>query len=492
MSRHKDNSTRNLTLDAPDTRYSKSYAIVVSTDTLNDGEWGTVVSFLSDRHPQATVLVYSDNNLQMVHSGLQAAMPRYVAFVCQPQECGRSFVAECHRVMRTLDNDPYIDAMWAIVTGIDAEYAIKSIDNEAVAQPFVIQRAINFTNIDQNLFESCFTFSDGEKGSWFGKNCPLDDGSGEEKDEGKEFPRAPAEIFTEKLNEMKPDLLITSGHGTEDYVEMPWSAGKLKVEEDGLVPLDENDEPVASVIESSSNPKVYLPIANCLIGHCKGPQCMATTFLGRLGVRQMCGYTVETWYGRAGWGTLDVWKSVPGRLSLADAYFLQQARMTYDLKSINPRLLQFKYDLSVYPGYTTVVEQLEKQFHFDNDNIDDDVLDKIYGLSYDRDTFVCYGDPAFVAKLDEEKNGDIVRTKFVRTGKTSHQFQIEFKDTETAQSFQGPIGSLFTNRIENYNIIGGFEYEPILSDNFLLILKANPRDKESTTIHIDFRATIIL
>jgi hypothetical protein len=46
-----------------------------------------------------------------------------------------------------------------------------------------------------------------------------------------------------------------------------------------------------------------------------------------MGVRQMCGYTVRTWYGRAEWGTLDLWKSVPGRLTLSDAYFLHQARM---------------------------------------------------------------------------------------------------------------------------------------------------------------------
>ncbi|UJR13687.1 hypothetical protein I4U23_000699 [Adineta vaga] len=491
MPHHKDHSSRHLTLDSPNTPYSQSYAIVATTSTINDSEWNSVVNFLLDRHPQATLFVYSNNNLKMIHSDLKAAMPRFVAFVCQPDQCGRLFVAQCHRLMRTLDNEPYIDAMWAIVTGINAEYAIKSIDNESVDQPFIIQRAINFTNVDQNLFESCFTFSDGKKGCWYGKNCGIDDGSGEEKEEGNEYPKAPAEIFTEKLNEMQPDLLVTSGHGTEDYVEMPWSVGKLKVEDDGLVPLDENAEPVAPAIESSTNPKIYLPIANCLIGHCKGPQCMVTTFLGRMGVRQMCGYTVETWYGRAGWGTLDTWKSVPGRLSLADAYFLHQARMTYDLKSINPRLLHFKFDLSVYPGYTTVVDQLEKQYHLDTDNIDDKILEQIYGLCYDRDTFVFYGDPSFIAKLNENKNGNQLTTKFLRTGKTTHQFQIEFKDVETAQNFQGPIGSIFTNRIENFNIINGFEYEPILSDNFLMILKPNPCDKNSTTIQIDFRGTII-
>jgi len=492
MSHHDtDDSTLNLTLDTPDTPYSKSYAIVVSSLTLNDSDWNNVVSFLSSRHPNAILIVYSNNDLKSIHSDLKAAMPRYVAFVCQPNECGRIFVAQCHRLMRTLDNDPYIDAMWSIITGINAEYAIKSIDNDSIVQPFIIQRAINFTEIDQNLFQSCFTFSDVKQGCWFGKQCGLDDGSGEEKDAGDEYPKAPAEIFINKLNEIEPDLFVTSGHGTEQSVELPWSSGKLQVEECGLVPLDENSEPVAPVIELSENPKIFLPIGNCLVGHCTGPQCMVTTFLGRMGVRQMCGYTVPTWFGRAGWGTLDLWKGLPGRLTLSDAYFLHQARMTYDLKSINPRLLQFKYNVNDDPSYETVVSQLDKRYHLDNRNIDDTILEQIYGLSYDRDTFVFYGDPAFLAKLNENKDQELLTTRFLRTGKTTHQFLIEYKDVEIAQSFYLPIGNLFTNRIENYNIINGFEYEPILSDNFLLILKPTPRDKESTIIKIDFRGTLI-
>jgi hypothetical protein len=489
---HKNHATENLTLDTPDTLYSKSYAIVVSTSTLNDSHWNNVVTFLFERHSNATLLVYSNNDLKTIHSDLKTAMPRFVAFVCQPEECGRLFVAQCHRLMRTLDKEPYIDSMWAIITGIDAEHAIKSIDNASVTQPFIIQRAINFTNVDQNLFESCFTFSDAKKGCWFGKNCGLDDGSGEEKDEGNEYPKPAAQIFQDKLNEIHPDLLVTSGHGTEQSVEMPWSSGTLEVREHGLVPLDENSEPMASTIETSLNPKIFLPIANCLVGHCSGPQCMVTTFLGRMGVRQMCGYTVRTWYGRAGWGTLDLWKSVPGRLSLADAYFLHQARMTYDLKSLNPRLLNFKFDLNNEdPGYETVVEQIDKEYHFDKDNMDDNVLENIYGLSYDHDTFVCYGDPAFLATLDENKNEKLLTTKFLCTGKNTHQFVIEYKDVDTAQNFQLPVGSLFTNRIESYNIINGFEYEPILSDNFLLLLKPTPRDKQNIIIKIDFRGTII-
>ncbi|CAF3042227.1 unnamed protein product [Rotaria sp. Silwood2] len=50
-----------------------------------------------------------------------------------------------------------------------------------------------------------------------------------------------------------------------------------------------------------------------------------------------------------------------------------------------------------------------------------------------------------------------------------------FGGVEIVQSFHLSIGNLFTNRIENYNIINGFEYEAILADNFLILLKPTPR-----------------
>src|SRR5256885_1506314 len=83
----------------------------------------------------------------------------------------------------------------------------------------------------------------------------------------------------------------------------------------------------------------------------------------------------------------------------------------------------------------------DQQYHFDKDNFDDKILQHIYGLSYDRDTFVFYGDPAFIAKFNENNNEKLLTTKFLRTGKTTHQFIIEYKDIDTAQNFHLPIGN---------------------------------------------------
>ena len=166
--------------------------------------------------------------------------------------------------------------------------------------------------------------------------------------------------------------------------------------------------------------------------------------------------------------------------------------MAYDLKAINPRLLDFQFDLAGEdPGYETIVEQLDETYHLQKDHLDEKVLHEIYGLTYDRDSFVFYGDPAFLTKLDDFYDEPLLTTTFLRTGENTHQFIIEYKDVETAQQDRRPIGNVFTSRIAKYNIINGFEYEPILADNFISIRKTKPRDAQSKTITIDFRGTII-
>ena len=73
----------------------------------------------------------------------------------------------------------------------------------------------------------------------------------------------------------------------------------------------------------SPNAKVYLPIGNCLMGHIDGPDAMALAWMNDVGVKQMIGYTVPTWFGYAGWGMLDYFVEQPGRYSLTEAFFCQ-------------------------------------------------------------------------------------------------------------------------------------------------------------------------
>lgn len=43
--------------------------------------------------------------------------PRFMAVVARPEEIDRVLVNDLHRLSRRLDDDPYGDCIWGIVTG---------------------------------------------------------------------------------------------------------------------------------------------------------------------------------------------------------------------------------------------------------------------------------------------------------------------------------------------------------------------------------------
>ncbi len=119
------------------------YCIVVSKATAGDRQWNAVVAVLRDKH-SAEVLVY-DKSLHETRDSLRHTMPRYVCFVARPTEAGRQFVAQVHELTRQLDDDPYTDALWGIITGYDAEAALQIVRQK---EPLVIRRVAAATEIE--------------------------------------------------------------------------------------------------------------------------------------------------------------------------------------------------------------------------------------------------------------------------------------------------------------------------------------------------------
>ena len=149
--------TRSLTADVRTTE--RGYAVVVSKTTQADNEWRPVVDALAAKH-QAIVVGYS-TDVEESLTELQRQFPRYICFVATPAEATKDFVARVHRLTRKLDDDPYTDALWGILTGYDAKCALR-IAREAA--PLVIQRAASGTEI---ALDHC------DEGVWYsGRNRP--------------------------------------------------------------------------------------------------------------------------------------------------------------------------------------------------------------------------------------------------------------------------------------------------------------------------------
>lgn len=103
------------------------YVVAVEKGTDADPAWHAVVDALKAKHA-AEVLVYDGNaNLHALLPGLKESKPKHVCFVTKPETAGRDLVVKAAQLLRQIDDDPYGDAIWGIVTGYSAEDALKVV-----------------------------------------------------------------------------------------------------------------------------------------------------------------------------------------------------------------------------------------------------------------------------------------------------------------------------------------------------------------------------
>ena len=101
---------------------AKDYAVVVSKATHANKDWEPVVNALVKKY-KAKVIEF-EGNVGGVLGELRAQFPRYTCFVATPKEATGAFVAQVHQLTRKLDEDPYTDTFWGVLTGFDAANAL--------------------------------------------------------------------------------------------------------------------------------------------------------------------------------------------------------------------------------------------------------------------------------------------------------------------------------------------------------------------------------
>jgi len=418
------------------------YAIVVSQKTRDTPGWQEVVDALQQKHPQARQLVYSGKPADLLAT-LQRDHPRYTCFVATPAEAGRDFVLAIHALCRAYDDDPYTDTRWAILTGHDAANALRIARHST---PLTIRKVASGTAIALEMIE---------QGGWYDE---LEAGKKVWKEAGAEPVQSRVRQDTTKalvdtLNLWQADCFIASGHATEHDWQLGYryKNGYFKCEKGVLYGEDTNQQrhPV-----SSPNPKVYLPIGNCLMGHIDGADAMALAWMNSAGVNQMIGYIQPTWFGYAGWGTLDYFIEQPGRYTLIEAFFANHHALVHRLQS----------------------EPASQ------------------GLIFDRDHVAVYGDPAWIARMAPqpcrwaqrltEESGTFTLTITPNRGRES------FLPVNTNGSQRGgrPVVAYLPERhTGKARILQGNEHKPVITDDFILI--PNPGqdyDGHEMTIRVKF------
>lgn len=451
------------------------YAVILSEATAASTEWKKVAETLADKYDDAHLIILPQLTENACAEALRRAGARYAAYVMRPCEVTREAVNHFHRAARKVDDDPWGDCIWGIVTGHEAADAQRIAD---AREPLVIKRLLGTTNVSPERFESSYCITD-----WEG--FPVLEQEGYQKPKKTIYTTETPEgediltngiqgKFAQRLATARPQLLITSSHATQFNLEMPFSKGlifpagnrfyQVPVKQflafaNALRPaMQGKTEALATLAEvmqfepirPDGETRVWLAAGNCLLGDAAGSaESMVVTALSAYGCNQFVGYTVPSWYGAGGWGTLSCFFENTDGTTLAEAWFLNNQFLLARTQEIDPRLLQAEFnEPAIGPGLERSLR--ESQARPAPEQVQDAV-----GLVHDRDTVAFYGDPAWSATLDDSHARAPYRVEwhnpgsFTITANSDHKGRcaIWFPTAETGKKTSGCDAkeAIFTN-----------------------------------------------
>lgn len=382
-----------------------NYAVVVSSTTFADPEWQEVARKLEQKH-NAKILKW-DKNIEETKKQLAQMMPKYTAFLARPEEAGHSSVVKISRMCRALDNDPYVDTFWGIVTGYSARDALRIVSLDT---PLIVMRVLDATGkIDLDKFDQAACFDEFERGSV------------NEKAMGKAAEKHPCandntKEFISAMKRLNPQLIATSAHATQHDWDMGYNGPNMKMDhENGRLFCIDTDENRFAVM--NNEPKIYIGAGNCLIGDIDQDDCMATSWMHSGGVCQFIGYTVPTWFGEMGWGTLDKFASQGGVYTAAEAFHFNNTEIIRAIQDKYPQ--HVKTNFKNYDDIDTDDEKIYRALKVEKSDPDAEAL---IGRLYDRDVVAFFGDPAFEVRT---KPSIRISTKKLQSGKFADCWQIK-------------------------------------------------------------------
>ncbi len=431
---------------------SGSYVVVVKKTTLDQDAWKAVVDTLREKY-DASLVVYH-NGISEVAMALSTWMPRYTCFVEPADSANRQFVVDVQRLTRALDDDPYTDTQWAILTGYEPADALRIAQ---CSEPLVINKALSGTiKVGLENFIDGYRFNEHKAGK-----CLRKIDGGEIAEVG--CPADSTESIVKALAANDIDAFYTSGHGTERgwQIGYEFAGGFINGRQGQLFGRDAQKKILPF---STNNPKVWLPTGNCLVGHLPDSDCFATAMIHTGGVNQMFGYTVVTFFGYMGWGTDMYFSHLPGLFSLSEAFYANQQALLYELGQKFPKLQK-----ATFEKYTqsALYQQVKKYYPGQSG----DAL----GMFWDRDALAFYGDPAWQATIAP---GKLPWTQtLAETG--NGRWQLEIVANQDGTWPERPVFAFLPKRVEAVEVTAGQEYRPEITDNFVLVPLAGDYKKDS-------------
>lgn len=323
------------------------FAVVISPETAADKDWLKAAELLKEKHRDESRAYIAEVAPTNATETLRSTKPDYVAFVMKPRELLDNALIALKTMMRTLDDDPYDDALWGIVTGPDARTACRIASS---SEPSQLRRMLATTGVPPDIVPGrVCVFSDAyPKGEWWEKsedgaivrNCMTGDLSG---------------VFADAWERLDPEMLLTSSHASERNMEMPFSQGTILADKGIFLAGPSIVQAVEfRPLSRPRREKIWLAAGNCLIANHLDEQDMVMTALSFGKVNQFAGYFKTTWFGYIGWNTWRYFRE--DKLSLVESYYaanrdLQRKLETGDWKDKREKAgLEWDRDATIFYG----------------------------------------------------------------------------------------------------------------------------------------------
>ncbi len=456
------------------------YSVAVSEKTYADPAWRKVADALAAKRA-GVVVTFSDGSPESARAKLAALAPDFIAFVAKPTECGRAYAASAARLARSLDADPYDDAAWGIVTGVDADSALRQISRRSAVS---VRSALGTTGLTEDRFERLLVFSDATAATRISKsaNGPVKRETGAPDTDPSEW----AAWFSKE----KPDLIVTSSHGFENGVEMPFGRGMIVSKGDSLhvvadlaaVKRDYAKRAEAGggaklpVIAHDATPRAWLAAGNCLVAHCTTPDALAPVVMSRYGVSQFAGYTVASWHGAAGWGALGLFLDGRYAYSMGDAIWFNRQKLVGEIAALSPAALSHApaYDESSACGTNILPFMVQSRragiipagTSRENER-------KLIGHLWDRDTFVLFGDPAVPVAFPASAKPHAPKIAFEPSAPGAWKFTCRWPSGAKLDGLPA-LGFRFPKKFAAAPAAPGAPAGTLIADDFLLIPAPKP------------------
>ena len=433
------------------------YAVVCSEETGR--KWKKALKSLEQKYQlkwslnKVKTILYSEDVTSCL-SQLCEYRPAYTCFLTHYEECTSSFVVQVHCLTRQIDpNTPFTDTIWGILTGLTEEDVLFAIAQDSLT----VRRVLGGTPVNLSKFES---------GSWYSEweACVMYNKDIHEASARKETcPRDTTAVLVKELSCERDiekgigvDMMVTSGHATEKDWNIGYSYrnGRFICQSSNMVgeAMDGSTHPITF----NDKPKILSAAGNCLVGNISERNCMALAWMHSVGVVQMTGYLVPTWFGFGGWGVHNYFIDSPGLLSFAESFFANHQALLAELHT-----KYSQHETKSYEEYSGAIKECS-------------------GLLHDRDVVAFYGDPAWEAKILEKPD----EHAYTLSVSELPQDEPEWKKYELKVTIKSNFGRppiyIFPHTMRRYKILSG---DAILTCRFILITGSCEPGKEHNIVY---------